>query len=192
MILLDNKLISEDIIEKSFACDITKCKGSCCVKGDAGAPLLANETALIEENLNDIVPFINPEGKAFIEKDGFHISNKGNLETQCLPTGECVFVSYKNGIATCGIENANAKHHFGFKKPVSCHLYPVRVSEVGEYIALNYHQWDICQTARENGKLTQTPIYIFLKDSLVRAFGQEFYQKLSAYAESTGTNENVR
>jgi hypothetical protein len=189
MILLEDKLISEDIIEKSFACDILKCKGNCCVKGDAGAPLEPEEVNTIQNNLSAIEPFIDPKGVEFIRANGFSETRDEQIETACLPSGDCVFVQYQNGIATCGIEHANASHGFGFKKPVSCHLYPIRVSQVGDYTALNYHQWDICNDACEKGNRLQMPIYKFSKEALSRAFGTEFYDLLSNYAQFVHGNE---
>lgn len=189
MILLEDKLISEDIIEKTFACDIVKCNGNCCVKGDAGAPLTSDEVVAIQKNLPSLMAFVDPPGAEHISTFGFFEGSDEKLETACLPEGECVFVQYQNGIATCGIENANAVHHFGFQKPISCHLYPVRLSQVGEYTALNYHKWDICKDACSKGQREQTPIYRFLKEALTRAFGPDFYEKLSDYAQFKSQNE---
>ena len=182
MILLENKLISEDIIDKTFVCDLNKCQGACCVKGDAGAPLLQNEIDIISSNLSTISENIDPAGADAIMKSGFYIGEGEATETHCLPTGACVFVKHENGVATCGIEKTYEQGKINFKKPISCHLYPIRVSKVGEYTALNYHQWDICKEACNKGQVTGTPIYIFLKDAITRAFGKDFFNQLEAYA----------
>lgn len=184
MILLDQKLISEDIIKKQFTCNIEKCKGACCVKGDAGAPLLQKEIDTIDKNLSKILEFVEPKHREQIQKNGFHKSTQNKHETLCMPSGECVFVTYTNGIAECGIEKANNHLDFNFQKPISCHLYPIRVSQVGEYTALNYHHWDICNPACELGKKKGVFVFSFLKNGLIRAFGKSFYKLLEAYANS--------
>lgn len=184
MILLEDKLISEDLMEKNFICNLSKCAGACCVKGDAGAPLTEGEVDTINQNIETIIDFVDDSGAEAIRKNGFATKREGELETACLPTGECVFVKYENGVATCGIENANRAHGFNFQKPISCHLYPVRVSKVGEYTAINYHKWDICSPACVFGDQEKVPVYRFLKEALIRAFGEETYAQLDAYATS--------
>jgi hypothetical protein len=184
LILLGDKLISEDIIEKNFICNLSKCAGACCVKGDAGAPLTKTEVDTIAEQLPTILKFIDPKGAELIRQEGFMIQKEDEIETNCLPTGECVFVKYEDGTATCGIESANNEYNFDFKKPLSCHLYPIRVSQVGDYTALNYHKWDICSPACAFGDKEKVPVYRFLKEAIVRGFGEETYLQLDAYAKS--------
>jgi len=182
MILLDNKLISDDILKNKFACALDKCKGGCCVKGDAGAPIETEEITLIDKNIEHIKPFMDELGLQVLKEKGFYVSQGDKHETTCAASGECVFVSYKNDIATCAIENAYTEGKSTFLKPISCHLYPVRVSKVGAYTTLNYHHWDICNPACENGEKLGLPVYTFLKSAIIRAFGKDFYNMLSAYA----------
>lgn len=182
MILLDDKLIAEDILKNQFACAIDKCKGACCVKGDAGAPLEFDEINAIDENLENIKPYMDPLGLEVLAEKGFYLKQDGQYETACAPSGECVFVSYKDNIATCAIENANHEGKSSFLKPISCHLYPVRVTKVGEFTTLNYHHWDICNPACVNGAELGLPVYAFLKNALIRAYGKDFYTMLSEYA----------
>jgi len=190
MMLFDDKLLSDDIFETSFACNLQKCKGNCCVKGDAGAPLLQTEVEEINKNLDQIIPFMDELGKNLLKKDGFFLKTAEELETTCAPSGECVFVAYKNNIATCGLENAYQAGKSSFQKPISCHLYPIRISKVGEYTALNYHKWDICAPACENGKKAGIPLFQFLKTSIIRAFGTTFYETIAAYYQLQKENLN--
>jgi hypothetical protein len=144
MIIVGNALVSEDILEKKFACQIDKCKGECCVLGDAGAPLLKDEADIILDIYDKIEPYISAEGIAEIKENGFVTRDTdGDLVTVCRSSGECVFVVYEsNGIASCAIEKAHTAGDIDFKKPISCHLYPIRTKKYGSYIAMNYHHWD--------------------------------------------------
>ncbi len=181
MILLEDKLLSEELFERQFTCAIDACKGACCVEGDAGAPLTPEEVKILDKQLDTILPFIDEQGKNEIAVSGFYSEVNNSLETNCVNSKECVFVSYQNGIASCGIENADRKLDIRFKKPLSCHLYPIRVSQVGEYTALNYHHWNICSEACQLGAELNQPVFRFLKEALIRAFGESFYEKLDAY-----------
>lgn len=185
MIVLENTLISEDIIDKNFICNIEKCKGACCIEGSSGAPLELDEVSIIETHIDKIKPYMNSEGLGLLSENNFYETDSdGDLVTTCLPSGECVFVTYNSlGQLQCAIQNAYHKKQLDFEKPISCHLYPIRVSQVGDYKALNYNKWDICSPACELGNQHQMPIYKFLETPLKRMFGAQWYQELSALAD---------
>ena len=180
MIKVDNCLISEDIVEKAFACDVLACKGVCCIEGDAGAPLEAEEIDQIARNIESIKTEMDDTGLALLEKDGFSEKDPFDMMdvTTCKPNKECVFVVKKDGILNCAIEIANKKNDFGFPKPISCHLYPIRIDEYSEFYALNYHRWSICVDACAKGKEDEIKVYEFAKSALQRKFGEEWYAKL--------------
>lgn len=185
MILHKNTLLSEDLFEKHFICDLSKCKGACCIEGDFGAPLADDEVKIIENNLEHIKPYLEAKSIAALEKHGVWEKDKdGDVVTTCLPTGECNFaLRGKDGVLACGIENACKDGALDFRKPVSCHLYPIRISKVGEYDALNYNRWDICSAACKLGAKHQVSIFDFLKDALIRTYGQEWYDEVAQIQE---------
>ncbi|MBT8327354.1 MAG: DUF3109 family protein [Bacteroidia bacterium] len=182
MIRVDNCLVSEDVIEKAFSCDVLSCKGACCIEGDAGAPLEDNEVESIEQNLDFIKQEMDQEGLETLEKLGNseRDSFDGTLVTTCKTNKECVFVVKKDGILNCAIEIANTKHAFGFPKPISCHLYPVRINRYNEYFALNYHKWSICSDACSKGQEDNIRVYQFAKSALERKFGKVWYENLES------------
>jgi len=172
-------LISEDILEKEFLCNISQCKGACCSEGDYGAPLAAGETAQIQDNLEAIKPFMAEAALEKLHKEGFYEQDpEDETVTKCISHKDCIFAVFENGAYACAIEKA---HHAGastFHKPISCHLYPIRVSQVGEFTALNYDKWSICAPACQLGEQLKVPVYVFLKNALIRQFGQEWYDEL--------------
>jgi len=185
MILLENTLVSEDVLDQNFICNLTACKGACCVEGDFGAPITEEEIAIIKKNLDSILPFLQKESIDEITKRGIWEKDiDGDLVTTCLPTGECNFSirDKQDGILKCGIENAFLNGKSDIKKPLSCHLYPLRISKVGDYEAVNYHKWDICKPACELGKKEGVAVYKFLKEPLIRKFGEDWYKELDAIA----------
>jgi hypothetical protein len=186
MILFENTLLSEELFDKHFICDLTKCKGACCVEGDFGAPLEREEIEILENELENILPYLTKEAIQQIESKGVWENDKdGDLVTTCLPTGECNF-SFKDeaGVLGCGIEKAWKEGKTTFRKPISCHLYPIRISKVGEYDALNYNRWEICKPACNLGAKHQVTVFAFLKDSLVRKYGENWYNEVAAIADS--------
>lgn len=184
MLIVGDAIVSENILEKHFACRLSKCKGACCVKGDAGAPLERNEIELIQNDLPEILPFVAQKGSESIGAKGFYEHDAtGELVTACLPEGDCVFVAWESDVAVCGIEKAHLAGKTSFRKPLSCHLYPVRAKKIGDYTALNYHQWDICAPACAAGEEAKIPVFRFVKDALVRKMGQEWYDELELLAE---------
>lgn len=193
MIIVGQALVSEDILEKKFECQIASCKGACCVQGDAGAPLEASEIDIIAEGYSKFTPFMSHEGMAKVEEVGFHEKDRdGDLVTTCLPTGECVFVVYDSaGVAGCAIEKAYFAGETDFRKPMSCHLYPIRAKKYGEYMALNYHTWNLCSEACKVGEERKIPVYRFLKEALTRKMGKDWYEEFEAIA-AAWENQKLR
>lgn len=183
MLIIDDILVSEEIFEKKFVCDLQKCKGACCIEGDCGAPLKKEEIAILESEYENYKPYLTSEGIEAIEKQGFYeedIDDK-SPNTPLINGGPCAFINYKDGISYCGIEKAYLEGKTTFRKPISCHLYPIRVSGVGELQAVNYERWSICADACTLGESLSVPVYKFLKEPIERAFGEEFYEILEDY-----------
>src|SRR5690554_5929281 len=184
MFHIGKTIVSEDIIESDFVCNLNACKGACCIDGDAGAPVAEEEVQILREIYPKVKPFLRAEGIAAIEEQGTHIETEyGELETPLVEGNECAYVTFtKDGIASCGIEDAYNAGAIDFQKPVSCHLYPVRVQDYSEFSAVNYHRWPICDPACALGKELQVPIYKFVKTALVRRFGENWYAELEKVA----------
>ena len=183
MFQLGKTIVSEDLIEKDFVCNLNACKGACCIEGEAGAPVAPEEGEILREIYPKVKPFLRKEGIASIEKQGTHIETEwGEFETPLIDGNECAYVTFRNGIAGCGIEEAYNAGAIDFIKPVSCHLYPVRVEEYSEFSAVNYHRWPICDPACALGKELQVPIYKFVKTALIRKFGENWYTELEKVA----------
>ena len=185
MIEIQNTLISSELISEHFHCDLNACKGACCVDGEAGAPLEEAETQVLMEIFGKVKPFLRPEGVAAIEEQGCFVKGAdGEWETPLINKKECAYAVFsENGTARCGIEVAQQAGAIKWKKPISCHLYPVRVKEYRMLTAVNYHRWHICDPACSLGKSLKMPIYRFVKEALVRKFGQEWYDDLEAAAK---------
>ena len=174
-------LISEDLFEKRFVCDLNACKGACCVAGESGAPLTQDEAELLKELWPKIKPYIPEKGRRAIEADGVsEVDDDGDLVTTLVEgRGECAFTVFdEKGIALCGVEKAWRAGAIPFRKPLSCHLYPIRVVKLADHDGLNYHKWPICKPACECGAKLDVPVYRFLKDALIRAYGEEWYAEL--------------
>jgi len=186
MIKVGEILVSDDVAEKEFVCNLEKCKGACCVEGDFGAPLLEEELAILEEIYPKVKKYLSPEGIKEIEKQGTHTKDDdGDLVTPVIGGRECVYAIYdKKGILKCGIEAAYNDGKIAWKKPISCHLYPIRVSSKKDFEALNYHKWHICSPACALGKELQVPVYKFLKDPLIRKYGETWYGELVTAIET--------
>ena len=185
MIKIGDTLISDDILEQFFICDLEKCKGACCVEGDLGAPLEVEELEKLKTNFNGIATFLTEEGRKELEKQGLYVYDfEGDYSTPTINGQECAYVIYdEKGILRCGIESAYENGNSDFSKPISCHLYPVRISKNITNIAVNYDKWEICSPACVLGAELNVPVYKFLKDALVRRFGIEWYNLLEEYAE---------
>ncbi len=168
MIVVKNSIVSDDVADQCFGCDLSFCKGACCVDGDSGAPLMEEEVAELEAVLTEALPRMTEQGRQAVASQGVAVRDKdGDLGTPLIDGGACAFITYgADGCALCALQ--------GLYKPVSCHLYPIRVEDYGEFTAVNYHQWDICRCAKGKGE----PLYLYLKEPLIRRFGQEWYDEL--------------
>jgi len=186
MIQLGKTIVSEDIIEKDFACNLSACKGACCVDGDAGAPVEADERTILKNIYSKIKPFMSPEGIKAVENQGVFTTNKeGEHETPLVNGAECAYIIFdKKNTALCAIEEAYNSGAVTFKKPISCHLYPIRVQDYSEFAAVNYHKWPICDDACTLGASLQIPIYKFVKQALIRKFGEDWYAELENIARN--------
>lgn len=188
MIIVQDKLVSDELVEEQFVCNLSACKGACCWEGDFGAPLEAAEFAVMEQILEQVKPYLASEGIAAIEAQGTRVwyEGMGEFGTPLVNNGPCAFMTYDVlGIAQCGIEQAWRDGKIAFRKPISCHLYPVR-AEKFEHLdseVLNYDRWHICAAACALGEKEKVPVYRFVKDALVRKYGQDFYDELDGAAQ---------
>lgn len=185
MFQIGKTIVSEEIIENDFVCNLNACKGACCIDGDAGAPLEDKETEILVDIYAAVKPFLRAEGIKAIEEQGAFVKGEDDeWETPLVNGSECAYVIISdNGITKCGLEEAYNKGATSWKKPVSCHLYPVRVKEYTELTAVNYHQWEICDPACSLGAELKVPIYKFVKEALIRKFGESWYSELEVVAE---------
>ncbi len=185
MIAIDKTLISEDLFDKKFVCDLNACKGACCVAGDSGAPLDKDELPLLDGVLEHVKPYMVPKGIRAVKKHGTYvIDSDGDYTTTLVSEGaECAFVYFdEQKIAKCAIEKAYLEGKIDWKKPMSCHLYPVRITKSKTYDAVNYSKWDICKPACECGKKLDVPVYKFLKEPLIRKYGKDWFKQLEKSA----------
>lgn len=195
MIKVGDILVSEDIKSVEFVCHLEKCKGACCVEGDLGAPLEEDELEVMKEIQSKVKPYLTKEGQEAIKKQGPYILDEdGDYSTPTIGGRECAYSHYdKEGVLKCGIEQAWLDGKIGFRKPISCHLYPIRITkkkikststgfpgQAGEtyFEAVNYHKWSICSAACSYGKSLRVPLYKFLKDPLIRKYGETWYNDL--------------
>lgn len=184
MFELGKTVVSEEILENHFVCDLNACKGACCVQGSAGAPLEDDEIHTLEELFEDVKPHLRKEGIKAIEEQGSYVKGTdGEWETPLVNNKECAYVVFEeNGVAQCGIERAYNAGSIGWKKPISCHLYPVRIREYSMLTAVNYHRWEICDPACGLGAKLKVPVFKFVREALVRKFGQQWYDELEKTA----------
>ena len=181
MLKIDNSVSSAEIFKKKFSCDIKKCKGACCVHGDSGAPLEENEIEILKEGFPFVRPFMRQEAIEAIEMQGTSIvDSDGEQVTPLINNKECAYVVFQEGIAKCAIEIAYDAKTISFQKPISCHLYPIRVTKYKDFEALNYHEWEICKPALELGKKKNIPLYIYLREPLIRKYGGQWFEQLKA------------
>ena len=186
MVEIEDKIISDELFEKKFVCDLQKCKGGCCVEGDSGAPLKSREIKEIANNLSIIKSEMSTKGLDSIKNNVFHyVDSDGDKVTKLVDGKECVFVVFdKNNIAKCSIESAYRKNKINVNKPISCHLYPVRVKKYDSFTAVNVDSWHVCKPACECGTELNVPVFKFLKDAIVRSWGLDFFHHLdSVYNE---------
>ena len=179
MIQINDKIISLDIFEKYFVCDLNSCKGACCVEGDSGAPLLKEEAKILKNNLKIIKAYMKKDGIDAVEEQGVGVLDKDNdLTTPLIKNKECAFSIQENGIVKCSIEKAYIDKKIKFKKPISCHLFPIRTHTYSDFEAINYEKIKICKPACECGKQLRVPLYVFLKEALIRKYGIDWYSQL--------------
>lgn len=192
MLQIDDTIVSLALIEKKFVCDLAACRGGCCRYGDSGAPLMAEEAAVLERIWSDLWPWLRPEGIRAIEKQGTSITDSdGELVTPLIINEECAYTIMEDNVYKCGIEAAFNAGAIDFRKPVSCHLFPVRVKRYHNFRAVNYEEWSICKPAVACGAKKNTELYIFLREPLIRAFGEEWYNRLQwAAGEYHKYNDN--
>ena len=188
MFQLGKTLVSEEIIQNDFVCNLSACKGACCIDGEAGAPVEPEEAKIMEDIYDKVKPFLREEGIKAIEEQGTSIvTDLGEIETPLIDGADCAYVTFDDkGTALCGIEEAYNAGEIDWKKPVSCHLYPVRIQEYSSFTAVNYHRWQICDDACTLGKELQVPIYKFVKDGLIRKYGEKWYKELEEVAANLG------
>ncbi|MFB9053225.1 DUF3109 family protein [Formosa undariae] len=186
MFQIGKTIISEEIIENDFLCNLSACKGACCIDGDAGAPLDQKEVTILEDIYTKVKPFLRQEGIDAIEAQGTSIvTDFGEFETPLINGADCAYVIFdEKKTALCAIEEAYNQGEVTWKKPVSCHLYPVRIKEFTEFSAVNYDRWEICDDACTLGKELGVPIYKFVKEALIRKFGEDWYMELEKVAET--------
>lgn len=182
MIQIDDVVVSLDVLREKFLCNLDACKGECCIEGDAGAPVEPDEVAKLEAVLPLIRERLSPEALAVIERQGVvYRDEEGDLVTSIVRGKDCVFTCYdERGCCYCAIEEAYRQGKTDFYKPISCHLYPIRIGDYGPYKAVNYHRWDVCKAAVMLGRKENLPVYRFLREPLIRKFGQAWYAELES------------
>lgn len=190
MIKIENKIISRQVFKKKFLCDLTSCKGACCVEGQSGAPLSEKEDQVLKSLYKKIKPFMKKSGVEVVDSIGVSVvDQEGDLTTPLIKNRECAFSINENGITKCSIEKAYLKRKINFKKPLSCQLFPIRITEYSNFDAVNYEEIDICKSACEYGKKNKTPLYVFVKEALIQKYGKEWYAKLLKVAEKFTGND---
>ena len=194
MILIQEIFINKEILEEHFLCHLTACKGACCWEGDLGAPLEKEELSILEDIFEKIKPFLTPEGIQSLEKEGLYkwFKEAKDFGATLLENGACAYMTKDaSGIAQCGIEQAYNAGVIGFKKPISCHLYPIRI-EKNPYMGIDtlvYDVWEICSKACAIGKKAQLPLYRFVKEAIMRKYGEAFYEEMEAAAKYLKTKK---
>lgn len=193
IIEIDNVLVSTDIFTEHFCCDLDACKGICCVEGDAGAPVTIDEIAGIEDAIDTVWDDLSATAQAVIDKQGVAYTDRdGDLVTSIVGGKDCVFTCYEKGCCLCALERAWRAGKTAFCKPISCALYPIREKKLSNgMVALNYNRWDVCHDAVKKGNELRLPVYRFLRDPLVRRFGNDFYQQLCDAAQLLASESGV-
>lgn len=184
MLQIQDTLVSLDLLERYFCCDLDSCRGECCIEGDAGAPITEDERDRLEEILPEVLPDLSPAARRVIEEQGVsYIDEEGDLVTSIVDGGNCVFTTYgPGGVCLCAVEKACREGRIDFLKPVSCHLYPVRITEYDTFTAVNLHRWKICKCAEVLGRKQGLRAYQFLKGPLTARFGADWYRELELTA----------
>lgn len=192
MIQIKDTIVSLDLIEEFFTCDLDSCLGECCIEGDAGAPLSAAEAGRLEEYRDQIRPLLTPAARRVLDEQGpCYVDVEGDLVTSIVGDRDCIFTTYApGGKCLCALEAASRRGELPQLKPMSCHLYPARLKQYAGFTAVNYHRWKICRSAVACGRSRGVRVYEFLKEPLVRRFGQEWWDELDftarEYLRQTG------
>lgn len=186
VLLVQNKLVNMDVVSEEFVCDLDRCKGGCCVQGDLGAPLERTERHILEEIYPEVEPYMREEGKREIMEQGKYIYDfTGTYSTPLVNGAACAYVYFdEQGIAKCAIEKAYLEGKIEFQKPISCHLYPIRIDKDKKTETLRYDRWNVCKAACLKGKIEKVAVYAFLKNALIRKYGQDFYEELDGLAKA--------
>jgi hypothetical protein len=190
MIQIGPAVVSLDIFEKKFVCNLPECRGMCCVYGESGAPLNNDELIILQEIYPKVKPYMTPAGIAVVEQQGVYDTDWDSDRVTPLigDSEDCVYTYTEKGVVYCAIEKAFMNGEISFRKPVSCHLYPIRITRYADFEAVNCHHWSICSDALKLGKKTGTPLYVFLKEPLIRKYGAEWYEQLCIAAEHLEKN----
>ena len=194
MIQIDDVVVSLDVLQERFLCDLSSCKGACCVDGDAGAPAGSDEISILEKVALEIRDDLSEDARKEIDKNGVvYIDADGDIVISLVNGKDCVFTCYDDkGICYCAIEKAYKEGKVDFYKPISCHLYPIRISQYGNFKALNYQRWSVCKPAFTLGKEENLPVYKFLKEPLIRKFGEKWYAELEETVEEMKKREMIK
>lgn len=189
MIEVQHTLVHEDVVKENFVCNLNKCKGACCIEGDSGAPLEQTELAILDEIYPIVKPYMTSKGIEAVEQQGTSVKDfEGDLTTPCVDKNkECAYVTWENGITKCAIEKAYEDGKISWKKPISCHLYPIRITAYPEFDVLNYDRWNICKSACSFGNELKVPVFQFLKEPLIRKYGAAWYDMLEQKVNDNNT-----
>jgi len=189
MIEIGKTIVSHELFERKFVCDLAACKGACCVEGESGAPLEEDELDILDDIFEKVKPYLRKEGIAAIEAQGKYVIDDDDEYTTPLVDGkECAYVNFDSkGTAKCGIELAYQNGKNDFQKPISCHLYPVRVTKYQKFDAVNFHEWDICRSACKCGSKLNVLVFKFLKEALVRKYGDNWYVEIEEVNRALST-----
>ncbi|MCS6805994.1 MAG: DUF3109 family protein [Blastocatellia bacterium] len=180
MIIINEILISDEIKQQPFACDLAACKGACCIEGDIGAPLEEAEAEFLQSHIKLLEPYLRRAGVETIQRHGAYTQDaQGVLRTPLIESGACAYAVLENGVAFCAIEKAYEAGIIQFRKPLSCHLYPIKLKKLSTTEALNFDRWHICEPACHLGRQRGIPVYEFVKDGLIRKYGEAFYRALA-------------
>jgi len=179
MVQIQDKIVSLDIFQQCFTCDLSQCEGFCCVHGESGAPLEETETAILEEILPVVRPFLQKSAQKVIDKTGAWVIDNENEKVTPLNNGkECIYAFFEEKVCKCAIEKAYEEGLTDFIKPISCHLYPIRISKFQNFEALNYHSWHVCKAARQLGCKLEVKVFRFLKEPIIRKYGEDFFNEM--------------
>lgn len=194
MLQVGEVLVSDDIKEVEFVCNLEKCKGACCVEGELGAPLEDDELPIMEAIQDEVKPYLSREGLKAIKRQGAYVLDEdGDYSTPTIGGKECAYAIYdEQGVLKCGIEQAYLDGKTKFRKPISCHLYPIRITKKRNFEAINYHKWNICSAACALGKSLGIPLYKFLKEPLIRKYGKAWYADLVSQIEKADSEPKKR